>query len=60
MLPYVFPVLFPLALAGLAWLCVIARRYLSQADQSPANRAALLMAMTKVPVAPEVPPRAKD
>ena len=53
MMPYLFPVLFAVGLASLVVLCVVARRFLRRADQSPASRNALLMAMTKVPVGPE-------
>ena len=59
MLPYLFAILFPLSLIGLAVLCIAARRTLSRADNTSTGRAALLMAMTKVPIAPELPPRSE-
>ena len=60
MLPYLFPVLFALGLAGLVVLCIVARRYLSWADQSRASRNALLMAMARVPIGPEPATCAED
>ncbi len=57
MLVYVFPVLFPLGLAGLAYLCIRARRLMNQAADTSEGRAALLLAMTRMPVAPKVPGR---
>jgi len=59
-LPYVFPVLFPLGLMGLAGLCIIARRAMSRSENASTGRAALLMAFTRVPIAPVVPPRAEE
>jgi hypothetical protein len=53
MLPYLFPVMFPLGIAGVVVLCILVRRHLSRADQSRASRNALAMAMTRVPIGPE-------
>lgn len=55
MLVYVFPVLLPIGLAALAYLCIRARRLMNQAADSSEGRAALLLAMTRMPVAPKVP-----
>jgi hypothetical protein len=52
-LPYLFPVMFLMGIAGLVVLCLLVRRYLSRADQSRASRNAVLMAMTRVPIGPE-------
>lgn len=57
MLVYVFPVLFPLGLAALIYLCVRARRVMNDAADTAEGRSALLVAMTRMPVAPKVPER---
>lgn len=57
MLIYVFPILFPLGLAALIYLCVRARRVMSDAADTAEGRAALLLAMTRMPIAPKVPKR---
>jgi len=60
MLVYVFPVLFPLGLAGLIYLCIRARRVMNQASDTAEGRAALLVAMTRMPIAPKVPEQRED
>ena len=55
MLIYVFPILFPLGLAALIYLCIRARRVMNEAADTAEGRAALLVAMTRMPVAPKVP-----
>lgn len=57
MLTYVFPVLLPLGLAGLAYLCILARRAMDRGADTAEGRAALLSAMTRMPIAPKVPSR---
>jgi hypothetical protein len=57
MLVYVFPVLLPIGLAALAYLCIRARRLMNQAADTSDGRAALLLAMTRMPIAPKVPGR---
>ncbi len=60
MLPFVFPILFPLGLIGLVGLCIAARRRMSRDDNSSKSRAALLMALTRIPAAPEVRSRQEN
>ena len=60
MLVYVFPVLLPIGLAALAYGCVRARRLMDQAADTSEGRAALLLAMTRMPIAPKVPGRGEQ
>lgn len=51
MLVYLFPILLPVGLIGLIALCLAARAAMRRAEDPSVGRGALLMALTRVPVA---------
>lgn len=58
MLAYLFPILLPVGLIGLAALCLAARAAMRRAEDPSVGRGALLVALTRIPIA--IQPKPSD
>ncbi len=56
MLVYLFPILLPAGLIGLIALCLAARAAMRRAEDPSVGRGALLMALTRIPIATQPKP----